>query len=105
MNISIQAKILAIIYLIVTSLSVLGALVSRTISWEGTIMTLIWLALAALIVYDTHCLTSGQCNTWSSIRTVIYSIIPVLAIITMLIAVFPSSQQETTEQVLVVQAI
>lgn len=104
MDISIQAKILAIIYLIVTSLSVLGALVSRTISWQGIIMTMIWLALAALIVYDTHCLTSGQCSTWSSIRTVIYSIIPVLAIITMLMAVFPSSQQES-EQVVVVQAV
>lgn len=104
MDISIQAKILAIIYLIVTSLSVLGALVSRTISWHGIIMTLIWLALAALIVYDTHCLTSGKCNTWSSIRTVIYSIIPVLAIITMLMAVFPSSQQEN-EQVVVVQKV
>ena len=102
MDISIQAKILAIIYLIVTCLSVLGALVSRTISWPGIIMTLIWLALAVLIVYDTHCLTSGKCNTWSSIRTVIYSIIPVLSIITMLVAVFPSSQQDN-EQVVLVQ--
>ena len=102
MDISIQAKILAIIYLIVTSLSVLGALVSRTVSWQGIIMTLIWLALAALIVYDTHCLTSGNCNSWSSIRTVLYSIMPVLAIVTMLLAMFPSSQQET-EKVVVVQ--
>jgi hypothetical protein len=90
--------------LIVTSLSVLGALVSRTISWYGIIMTMIWLSLAALIVYDTHCLTSGNCSTWSSIRTMIYSIIPVLAIITMLIAVFPPSQQET-ETVMVIQQI
>ena len=94
MNISIQAKILAIIYLILTSLSVLGALVTHSLRWEGIVMTMIWLALAALIVYDTHCLTSGKCNTWSSIRTVFYSIMPVLAIIVMLIAVFPASASD-----------
>ena len=93
MSLSGQAKVLAIVYLILTSLSVIAMVIKRTITVMSMIGTLIWLALASLIIYDTHCLTSGKCNTWSIIRTVLYGIIPVIGILALFVDLVNPKQQ------------
>jgi|APGre2960657444_1045066.scaffolds.fasta_scaffold426298_1 hypothetical protein len=79
---SIPATILAIIYVIYTVLNVTLAVRDKSFNSGFVVAMFLWLAIALLIVYDTACLTSGQCTAWSWIRTVLYAIIPILLIIT-----------------------
>jgi hypothetical protein len=98
MKLSGPAKVLAIVYLILTTISVIAMILQKTFSVFTTLGTLLWLATASLIVYDTHCLTAGNCTTWSIIRTVLYLIIPVITIIVMLFALFqmkPKNEEST----------
>lgn len=94
---SIQATILAIIYIIVIVLAVIAAIMDTvkqrkigitTPSWVifmQVIAFFMWLIFIALLIYDTDCLTSGNCNIWSWIRTILYAILPVLGIVFMVI--------------------
>lgn len=55
------------------------------------IISLIIMALLiTLIVYDTNCLTAGQCNTWSWIRTALYVILPIISLVLSTVALFMS---------------
>jgi hypothetical protein len=40
----------------------------------------LWLAFAAVTIYDTDCLVLGGCGTWSWIRTVLYILAPIISV-------------------------
>lgn len=75
------ALILAIVLgalLIITNV----ALIMKKAFSVGTLLTsMIGAAVIALMVYDTDCLTRGSCVGWSWIRTILYSIVPVVTIL------------------------
>ena len=54
--------------------------------------------MIALLIYDTDCLTSGNCNIWSWIRTVLYAILPVLGIVLTIMGYRQLSSQDTQMQ-------
>lgn len=66
---------------------VFGALLLTLIVMGAVYMPglLPWLVLHVLLmgiaVYDTECLVRGGCTVWSWVRTIFYSIVPVLFII------------------------
>jgi hypothetical protein len=107
---SIQATILAIIYIIVIILMIIAAIMDAvktrkagitTPSWvifTQVIAFFIWIAMIALLIYDTDCLTTGNCNIWSWIRTVLYAILPVLGIVLTIIGFRQISSQDTQMQ-------
>jgi hypothetical protein len=79
MSWSTQAMIIVIVYSI--SALVLGGYAAKNDSiGGGAIIALFILLSAALLGYDTNCLTEGDCSTWSWIRTVLYSIQPIAII-------------------------
>ena len=81
MQLTTQALVLAIVLgtlLVVTNI----ALILQKAFNPGTIISsLIGAAVIALMVYDTDCLTKGSCKGWSWVRTILYSIVPVIAIL------------------------
>lgn len=104
---SIQAMILAIIYVIVIVLMIIAAIMDAVKTRKAGIITpawvvftqviafFIWFATIALLIYDTDCLTSGNCNIWSWIRTVLYAILPVLGIVLTIMGYRQLSSQNT----------
>lgn len=75
---SVAAIILGVIYAIVILLGVAMSVRTKTftgLSFFGMILSALF---AALIVYDTSCLTQGGCTAWSWVRTAFYAIIPII---------------------------
>jgi hypothetical protein len=89
---SAHSYILAIIYFLVIVLGLSLSIKTHTIGLNIIPITLIVIVFAILIVYDTNCLTSGNCTIWSLIRTIIYAILPILAVISLTISLFQKSQ-------------
>jgi hypothetical protein len=42
--------------------------------------TFVTIMFYVLILYDTNCLTKGECFVWSWIRTILYAILPIIYI-------------------------
>ena len=63
------------------------------------IISLIIMALLiTLIVYDTNCLTAGQCNTWSWVRTALYIILPIISLVLSTVAFVNSFKENNMIQ-------
>ena len=92
---SLPATILACIYAIITILSLGLVIRDKRFTAGYVISSIIWILFAVLIVYDTACLTTGQCTAWSWIRTVLYAILPVIVII---MYMFALASPETKEE-------
>lgn len=102
---SIQATILAIIYIIVIVMGIITAIIDTVKQRKNGIITpswviftqvvafFFWLIFIALLIYDTDCLTTGNCNVWSWIRTILYAILPVLGIVFMVLGYRHQAQQ------------
>jgi hypothetical protein len=75
----------AIVVLIVYVLGIIATLVTSIVKHGFTAWTAIGMLFSilfmALTVYDTHCLTAGNCTVWSWIRTGLYILIPVISLI------------------------
>lgn len=56
------------------------------------------LLFAAITIYDTQCLVGGGCIVWSWIRTVLYCILPIVAIIAFFMS-FGKEKKEKNEVV------
>jgi hypothetical protein len=78
---STQAWLVAIIYLICWVLIMLSATKGQKVTKGSIVMFALFLCYILLLVYDTDCLTAGECSIWSWIRTVLYVIFPVLFLI------------------------
>ena len=105
MALSAQAYVIIGVYALCIIVGIIMTIVSAikdkksTESKTGTtavgviayIISLIIMALLiTLIVYDTNCLTAGQCNTWSWIRTALYVILPIISLVLSTVALFMS---------------
>lgn len=84
MLLSVQSIILIVVYALCI---LIGMIMFAPIAFQAKIMdvfittSIITLIYVALLIYDTNCLTAGQCNVWSWIRTVLYLILPIIIII------------------------
>lgn len=76
-----QALVIAIVYALVILLSIIGMIQQKQLGVSAFFGLLLGIAFAWLIVYDTDCLTQGQCTVWSWIRTMLYVLFPVLMLI------------------------
>jgi hypothetical protein len=56
----------------------------------------IWILNVAILLYDTECLLAGNCYVWSWIRTVLYSIIPTIVIVLVVLSL--GKKDDTNEQ-------
>jgi hypothetical protein len=88
MHISIQAVIVAVVYFLILAIGFYHAILTATFSLWTAIIFLISLGFALLFIHDTNCLTKGECNWWSSIRTGLFLILPVVLIIIIIVAFF-----------------
>lgn len=87
LGITIQAFIIAIIYLILIIIGLIASFKNHAYV-SGIISAIFALLFTALLVYDTNCLTSGNCNVWSIVRTVLYLILPIIVLVIMFIGLF-----------------
>lgn len=89
---SFQANLLAIVYIIIIVIAIIttiiqdiklnkSGLITSWVIFSQIIGLFIWLIFVVLLIYDTDCLTTGNCNVWSWIRTILYLILPVLGIV------------------------
>ena len=54
------------------------------LSGSSVVGCLCTLLTIGIMTFDTDCLTSGSCEIWSWIRTILYIIVPVIAILVLL---------------------
>jgi len=74
MSWSSQAKILFGLYALSAVLFSAALVIKEQQYVMGVAIGAIMLAMGYLMGFDTNCLTEGGCNTWSTIRTIFYSI-------------------------------
>jgi ABC-type dipeptide/oligopeptide/nickel transport system permease component len=113
MALSAQAYVIIGVYALCIIVGIIMTIVSAikdrksTDSQAGTtaigvisyiISLIIMVLLITLIVYDTNCLTAGQCNTWSWVRTALYIILPIISLVLSTIALFMSFKSTNTEK-------
>jgi len=91
----IQAYILAIVYFILIIVSLIVGLINGTVElafklypFKTLLALVIYIAMLSLIVYDTNCLSTGDCHIWTWVRLVLYSILPILSIIMIFVSLF-----------------
>lgn len=83
-----QAWILAIVYILSTIIGLIMTIKARAFNAFSFIGLLFSLGFIALLVYDTQCLTSGNCTVWSWIRTILYVFFPTIGLIATAFALF-----------------
>ncbi len=81
MGLSPQAWAIGIIYSILLIIWIGTAIFFRVFGWKSFMTLLISIAYIALFVYDTNCLTKGFCGSWSTIRTGLYLVFPIIFMI------------------------
>ena len=93
---STQAIILLIVYILVILIGLGTTIYKEGMSLLLGLNVVLSIALTVLLAYDTACLTSGQCGTWSWVRTILYILIPIIAIIVWVISLFRKDTTTTT---------
>jgi uncharacterized membrane protein YesL len=90
-----QTYIIAIVYTLILIISTGTTWKQNGFSMSLLLGFILSLAFVVLLAYDTLCLTQGNCGVWSWIRTVIYIIIPVIAMITWIVMLFKKDDPNT----------
>jgi uncharacterized membrane protein YozB (DUF420 family) len=93
-----QAILVFSVLFILTTLSTIIMIKGNVETHRIVISTLAWLAFALLVAFDTNCLTYGQCDIYSWIRTTLYIIIPIIAIIIMSVVLLSTDKKDDVEQ-------
>lgn len=93
---SSQSIMIAIVYGLCAIIAA-GGLVSSGNIGVGIICFIIISLYTALIVYDTNCLTKGSCNIWSWVRTIMYTILPIIMLVVSLFAFIMSKSAKKDE--------
>lgn len=93
-----QAIVIFSVFLILAILSTIIMIKGKVDAYRIVISVLAWLASALLMAFDTNCLSAGQCDVWSWIRTSLYIILPVILIILMAIALLSEDKEKRQEQ-------
>ena len=88
MLVSGPSQFLAVVYSIITVLLLVALIIKSkqrsAFQWSGLFSIILFVLMFVLIIYDTDCLTVGGCTTWSLVRAIFYSIIPVIVIVMVL---------------------
>ena len=88
MLVSGPSQFLAVVYSIITVLLLVALIIQSkqksAFQWSGLFSIILFVLMFILIIYDTDCLTIGGCTTWSLVRAIFYSIIPVIVIVMVL---------------------
>lgn len=93
---SVPAIVLAVVYgLLLILTAIIGY---KQITPLSVFFYILSIGMAALVVYDTSCLTQGECTIWSWIRTVLYAIVPILTVVFIMIAVLSTNKHEDEEK-------
>lgn len=79
--VSVPAIIVGVTLLAVYVLVIVSLAMSKAAWWMLLIQSILALLMVALVVYDTNCLTSGNCVVWSWIRSLWMALGNVLFII------------------------
>ncbi len=79
-KLSPQALTLAIIYIIVLFIGIFFTFWYKLFTPMYVLTTFVTIMFYVLILYDTNCLTKGECFVWSWIRTILYAILPIIYI-------------------------
>ena len=85
---SIQALILAVLYIIIIVVALITSIAKHTFTISTFLNSIVSIGICALIVYDTNCLTSGGCTPWSWIRTTLYALLPIVALLGFVYSLF-----------------
>lgn len=88
MALSPQANLIAVVYVLSIIIGIGMSFKAGTFGMNSIFGTLVTLALLSLILYDTQCLTQGNCGTWSWIRSVLYVLLPSIGLIMMAVSLF-----------------
>lgn len=97
MALTTQATVLAVILGLLAIGGLVTSIVQKQFGLDTILGLLITVPILALMVYDTHCLTRGQCEVWSWIRTILYAILPTIAIIFTIVALVKKSKKTEEE--------
>lgn len=88
MLVSGPSQFLAAVYSIITVLLFIALIIESkrksSFQWSGLFSIILFIFISLLTIYDTDCLTVGGCTTWSLVRAILYSIIPVIVIVLVL---------------------
>lgn len=88
---STQAIILSVVLGILTVVAAVATFMNYTDESLAGLIT--WVILFAVVIYDTECLSIGPCTTWSWIRTILWSIIPVFMIVIIITAIVKTKKR------------
>jgi protein-S-isoprenylcysteine O-methyltransferase Ste14 len=83
-ELSLQAKVIGIVFLLCQFVNVISSVILQEFVLTTVIATFVVLLFAAILMFDTHCLTKGPCETWSWIRTCLYSLSVIINVIVMI---------------------
>lgn len=98
-----QSILLSIVLGILTLVAAVGTFMNYT--EESLIGLILWIVVFAAVIYDTECISRGNCGTWSWIRTVIWSIVPIFVIVVLIMAMVKNKRRvEMSSQALAAQA-
>ena len=81
-----QAWTIVFVYILLSISTMAIAIKNKTFKPSGSSVfgCLCTLLAIGIMTFDTDCLTSGSCEIWSWIRTILYIIVPVIAILVLL---------------------
>jgi hypothetical protein len=90
MELTRQSYLVGIVYVVMIFIGTGITLKASKFTAESVVYAIVGLiislAYSALIVYDTNCLTIGNCGVWSWVRSIFYVMIPVIIIIMMILS-------------------
>lgn len=87
-----QALTIVIVYAIVIITGIVGTIMSKKLNAFSVIGFIMSIGMAALLTYDTNCLSVGNCGIWSWVRTGFYIFIPVVMILLFIFAIFKKDE-------------
>lgn len=79
-----QSILLTVVLGVLTLVAAVATFLNYT--EESLLGLIIWVAIFAILIYDTECLVTGSCGMWSWVRTVLWSIIPIFVIVVLIMA-------------------
>lgn len=94
-----QAYVIAVVYSLVLIITTGTTWQQKGFSLGLLLGFILSGAFIALFAYDTLCLTQGNCGVWSWIRTVIYVLIPVIAMIAWVVSLFQKDPNNDSNNV------
>ena len=87
-----------IILILVFGVSLASMIVFKQWSVAGVAGLAGFFFVIILVTYDTECLVRGECRGWSWIRTFIYSIMPIVMVVMLILAMVKKNKNKGVVQ-------